>query len=65
MGCRTRRGKNEMVRYLLNRREGRLIPSEKGQCGRGFYLCPEVSCLQAAKKRYRFEIGEEVKEEKA
>lgn len=64
MGCRMRRKKSEMVRFILTKKGAPLVPSGKGEGGRGFYLCTDVSCLRAAKKRYRFELAGEAKEEK-
>lgn len=64
MGCRRRREKNAMLRFILTDKGDRLVAGGKRPKGRGFYLCPDVSCLRAAKKRYRFELTAETKEEK-
>jgi len=53
VGCRKRRKKEEMVRF------GRLpdgmvfISEKKDLHGRGFYLCPDLTCFEMAQKKHR------------
>ena len=55
MGCRKRRKKEEMIRFAQTAGGKALAPGGKNQDGRGFYLCPDLSCLKAAKKKRRLE----------
>ena len=52
VGCRRRRGQNELVRLVQD--HGRVVTARPGAPGRGAYLCPEVQCLDAAEKRRAF-----------
>ncbi len=53
IGCRKRKEKKEMIRFTWTT-EGRAKRTEgKNQNGRGFYLCPEESCLKAAIQKRR------------
>jgi predicted RNA-binding protein YlxR (DUF448 family) len=52
LGCRRRRGQDELVRLVQD--HGRVVPARPGAPGRGAYLCPEVKCLEAAEKRRAF-----------
>jgi predicted RNA-binding protein YlxR (DUF448 family) len=50
VGCRKRRKKEEMVRFKQGE-DGILFVDEKKLNGRGFYLCPDVTCLRLAQKK--------------
>jgi predicted RNA-binding protein YlxR (DUF448 family) len=50
VGCRKRRKKEEMVRFKQGE-DGILFVDEKKLKGRGFYLCPDVTCLRLAQKK--------------
>lgn len=52
IGCRRKRGQAELVR--LTNQAGRVAPARRGAPGRGAYLCPEQTCLEAAHKRRAF-----------
>jgi predicted RNA-binding protein YlxR (DUF448 family) len=53
MGCRKRRKKEEMLRFIQHS-DGVGFISEKGDLnGRGFYLCPDLICFKMAQKKYR------------
>lgn len=52
VGCRKRRKKIEMVRFVLKKEERPLLPADKKEGGRGIYLCPDPSCLTMARKKY-------------
>ena len=52
IGCRRKRGQAELVR--LTNAAGRVVPALPGAPGRGAYLCPEQTCLEAADKRRAF-----------
>jgi predicted RNA-binding protein YlxR (DUF448 family) len=52
IGCRRKRGQAELVR--LTNAAGHVMPAFPGAPGRGAYLCPEQTCLEAADKRRAF-----------
>jgi predicted RNA-binding protein YlxR (DUF448 family) len=53
MGCRKKRKKEEMVRFI-KRSDGVLFTDEeKNLNGRGYYLCPNPICLKLAQKKRR------------
>jgi len=52
VGCRRRRGQDELVRLVAAR--GRVVPARPGAAGRSAYLCPEETCLEAAEKKRAF-----------
>ena len=60
MGCRKRRKKEEMIRFTQTAGGKALAPGGKNQDGRGFYLCPDASCLKAAKKKRRLKPSIEI-----
>jgi uncharacterized protein len=51
VGCRKRRKKEEMVRFKQG--EGGILSMDekKKLNGRGFYLCPDLTCLRLAQKK--------------
>lgn len=54
-GCMEMKPKNELVRVVRNK-EGEVSLDLTGKKpGRGAYLCPDVSCLEKARKARRFE----------
>jgi len=52
VGCRRRRPQGDLIRFAL--RDGRLTLAGPGAPGRGAYVCPERSCLDAALGRRAF-----------
>lgn len=54
IACRQGRPKKELVRVVVT--EGGLSADETGKAqGRGAYVCPEVACLDKAKKSKAFD----------
>lgn len=54
IACREGKPKKELVRVVAS--EGTLSPDETGKAhGRGAYICPDVECLDKAKKTKAFE----------
>jgi len=51
IGCRGKRTKAELVRFVQGPQGAVLSAGEKPIQGRGFYLCPEVKCLKKAQKK--------------
>jgi len=52
VGCRRRREKGEMIRFTQDASGAISIGNQNAQ-GRGFYLCLELACLNAARKKMR------------
>jgi len=52
IGCRKRRKKGEMIRFVQDA-SGAILISNKNTQGRGFYLCLELACLSMALKKMR------------
>jgi predicted RNA-binding protein YlxR (DUF448 family) len=52
IGCRSRKRKGEMIRFVRNA-SGSIVTGTKNLQGRGFYLCPDLTCLNTAYKRMR------------
>jgi predicted RNA-binding protein YlxR (DUF448 family) len=52
IGCRRKRGQDELVRLVAD--QGRVVTARPGAPGRGAYLCPEETCLEAAERRRAF-----------
>jgi predicted RNA-binding protein YlxR (DUF448 family) len=52
MGCGNRRKKDEMVR-LVRSASGKISVSPWNLDGRGFYLCPDLTCVKTAQKKGR------------
>jgi len=51
IGCREKRKKEEMI-WLAQSPGGVVVVNrKKPHQGRGFYLCPDLQCLNMAKKR--------------
>ena len=50
-GCGRKRRKEEMLR-IVRTPDGEILPDPEGKTdGRGTYLCPEMACLEKARKR--------------
>lgn len=53
IGCRKKRKKDDMVRLIIGF-DGILFSDHKKNLnGRGYYLCPDRSCLKLAQKKHR------------
>jgi predicted RNA-binding protein YlxR (DUF448 family) len=54
IGCRKRKKKEEMLR-LVEAIDGAVSVDEKKRMnGRGFYLCPDSTCFNSARKKGRW-----------
>lgn len=54
LGCRQAKPKRDLLRVVAQ--DARLVVDESGRLpGRGAYICPTKSCVQAAAKRRAFE----------
>jgi predicted RNA-binding protein YlxR (DUF448 family) len=54
IGCRRKRKKEEMLRFI-RKIDGVVFVNEKKRInGRGFYLCPDLTCLKMAQKKERW-----------
>lgn len=50
VGCRTMRDKKDLIR-VVKTPEGEIVLDTSGKkSGRGAYVCPELQCLQKARK---------------
>jgi hypothetical protein len=58
MGCRTRKRKDELLRFVRGAKGNFLHRDRKDDSGRGFYLCPGPQCLKKAQKKNRTEFFE-------
>ena len=54
-GCREMKSKKEMLRVLKTTEDEIVLDITGKKNGRGAYICPEVSCLEKAKKAKRLE----------
>ena len=54
-GCREMKSKKEMLRVLKTTEDEIVLDTTGKKNGRGAYICPEVSCLEKAKKAKRLE----------
>ena len=55
MGCGEMKSKRELIRVVKNK-EGEISLDLTGKkAGRGAYVCPQLSCLQKARKSRGFE----------
>ena len=68
LGCQTRKDKRDLVR-IVRTPEGEVLIDKTGKKnGRGAYICPEISCLEAVirskrlEKSLEIEIGDEIYE---
>jgi predicted RNA-binding protein YlxR (DUF448 family) len=69
IGCQRKRKKEEMLRFIKGTDEVVFVNEKKRINGRGFYLCPNLTCFKMAQKKgrwvgsldsiERFAIGEE------
>ena len=53
VGCRKKREKEEMIRFTQGA-EGPAVVDAVKKKGRGFYLCPNLTCLKMAQKKGRW-----------
>jgi predicted RNA-binding protein YlxR (DUF448 family) len=53
MGCRRKRKKEEMIRFIKSPEGVIKVNGKKPHPGRGFYLCPDLGCLHRAEKKNR------------
>ena len=51
IGCRRRRKKEEMVRFVKSPDGVFLMNGKKNLDGRGYYLCPDRMCFKLAEKK--------------
>jgi predicted RNA-binding protein YlxR (DUF448 family) len=51
IGCRKKRKKEEMLRFVQNQDGVVCVDEKKKMSGRGFYLCPDLNCLRRAQKK--------------
>jgi predicted RNA-binding protein YlxR (DUF448 family) len=51
LGCRQERRKEELIWFVQNSDRVVRINGKKPHQGRGFYLCPDLGCLNMAKKK--------------
>jgi len=56
IGCRAKKEKKEMIWFAESPGGVAVVNGKKPHEGRGFYLCPDLRCLNMAKKK-RKEIG--------
>jgi predicted RNA-binding protein YlxR (DUF448 family) len=54
IGCRRKRKKGEMLRFVHTEERIVFVRGKKAVHGRGFYLCPDILCFKMAKKRNRW-----------
>jgi len=69
IGCQRKRKREEMLRFIKGTDEVVFVNDKKRINGRGFYLCPDLTCFKMAQKKgkwvgslgsiERFGIGEE------
>ena len=51
VGCDERKSKYDLIRIVYNRDDDSISIDKKGKApGRGAYICPDVECLQKARK---------------
>ena len=55
IGCRGRRKKEEMLRFIRGPGDTLRLNGKRSQRGRGLYLCPNLNCLKLARKRVQVE----------
>jgi predicted RNA-binding protein YlxR (DUF448 family) len=53
IGCRRRRKKEEMVRFIKSSDGTFFVNEKKNLDGRGYYLCPDRMCFKLAEKKSR------------
>jgi predicted RNA-binding protein YlxR (DUF448 family) len=54
IGCRRKRKKEEMLRFVQNRDGVVFVDEKKRMNGRGFYLCPDLICFKMVRKKERW-----------
>ncbi len=55
MGCGEMKSKRELVRVVKNKEGAISLDLTGKKAGRGAYVCPQLSCLQKARKSRGFE----------
>ena len=58
MGCRTRKRKDELLRFVHSPKGNFMLEEKKDVDGRGFYLCRDPRCLKTAQKKNRTKFFE-------
>lgn len=59
-GCNEMKPKKELVR-VVRTPDGNVVVDKTGKLsGRGAYICPQIKCLNSAKKTKRFETAFDV-----
>jgi predicted RNA-binding protein YlxR (DUF448 family) len=53
IGCRRKRRKEEMLQFIKGVDGVVLVNEKKRINGRGFYLCPDLTCFKMAQKKER------------
>jgi predicted RNA-binding protein YlxR (DUF448 family) len=54
IGCRKKRKKEEMLRFIKGRNGAAFVEGKKNVDGRGFYLCPDLLCFKKAEKKEKW-----------
>jgi predicted RNA-binding protein YlxR (DUF448 family) len=54
IGCRSKKKKEEMLRFVLSMDGVVSVDEKKRMNGRGFYLCPDPLCFKMARKKERW-----------
>jgi predicted RNA-binding protein YlxR (DUF448 family) len=54
IGCRSKKKKEEMVRFVRSMDGVVSVDEKKRMNGRGFYLCPAPLCFKMARKKERW-----------
>jgi len=54
VGCRSKRKKEEMLRFVHTPEGIVFVRAKKGVHGRGFYLCPDILCFKMAQKKKKW-----------
>ncbi len=54
IGCRKKRKKEEMLRFIRGVDGVILVKGKKNVEGRGFYLCPDLLCFKKAEKKEKW-----------
>lgn len=55
MGCFQKKGKNELIRIVKNKKEEVFIDQTGKAQGRGIYICNDINCLEKLIKNNKLE----------
>ena len=56
VGCNERKAKKELIRVVHNKKNNEVFFDKSGKApGRGAYLCPDIKCLEKARKSRKIE----------